>query len=479
MIFNCPISRTGNLRRLVLASILTGALPGFAAAPPQNLLLAKARPDKRPSIILTVADDLGYGDVGCYGQTKIKTPNLDQLAAEGLRFTQFYAGSGVCAPSRATLLTGRHTGHTSIRRNADLPLRPEDLTVAESLKTGGYRTCAVGKWGLGLENSTGTPNRKGFDEWLGCLGQFLAEVPYPTQLYRNELVLPLDKNLYGDPGQYSHDLFSMVASNFVRVSKPFSFFLYLAYALPHVHNGPPDQSAMVLGDAQSPTEKWPPAEKSKAAMIMRLDRDIGSLVQQLKSLKIEDDTVIFFTSDNGPHQDGGVNPAFFHSAGPLRGLKGDLYEGGIRVPMIARWPGRIKAGTVSDQVWAFWDFLPTAAEIAGVKVSASIDGVSFLPTLLGQSQTNHHDFLYWESHERGSQQAVRMGDWKAARLGPGQPLELYDLQLDLGETTNVANQHPDVVAKIEAYLKTARAASAEWPLLTAREAAKSEASEGK
>jgi arylsulfatase A-like enzyme len=479
MIFNRPISHTGNLRRLVLASILAGALSGFAAAPPQNPLLAKVRPDKRPSIILIVADDLGYGDLGCYGQTKIKTPNLDQLAAEGLRFTQFYAGSSVCAPSRATLLTGRHTGHASIRRNADLPLRPEDLTVAESLKTGGYRTCAVGKWGLGLENSTGTPNRKGFDEWLGCLGQFQAEDPYPTQLYRNELVLPLDKNLYGNHGQYSHDLFSMVASNFVRVSKPFSFFLYLAYTLPHVHNGPPDQNPAVPGDAQSATEDWPPAEKCKAAMITRLDRDIGSLVQQLKSLKSEDDTVIFFTSDNGPHQDGGVNPAFFHSAGPLRGLKGDFYEGGIRVPMIARWPGRIRAGTVSDQVWAFWDFLPMAAEIAGVKVSAGIDGVSFLPTLLGQSQTNHHDFLYWESHERGSQQAVRMGDWKAVRLGPGQPLELYDLQLDLGETTNVANQHPEVVAKIEAYLKTARAASAEWPLLTAREAAKSEASEGK
>jgi arylsulfatase A-like enzyme len=263
----------------------------------------------------------------------------------------------------------------------------------------------------------------------------------------------------------------MVASNYVRVNKYFSFFLYLAYTIPHANNelGQKTGNGMeVPTDEPYAKENWPQTEKNKAAMITRLDRDVGTLLQQLRDAKLDDHTVIFFSSDNGPHREGGVKPEFHQSSGPLRGIKRDLYEGGIRVPMIVRWPGKIKPGTVSDQVWAFWDFLPTAAEIAGLKPLADIDGISMLPTLLGQPQTNQHAFLYWEFHEKGSKQALRMGDWKAVRLALGEPLQLFNLKDDLEEKTDVAAQHPDVVAKMEGYLKTARTESMHWPLREAQ-----------
>ena len=444
-------------------------LPCPAADSPQPPLAAKVQVNKKPNIIFILADDLGYGDLGCYGQKKIKTPNIDRLAAEGMRFTQCYAGSAVSAPSRAALMTGLHTGHTHIRSDGDLPLLPQDLTVAELLKPAGYKTGAVGEWGLGLADSAGTPNRKGFEDWVGCLSQLHAQDYYPTQLYRNEALFILDKNLYGGKGQYSQDFFSMVASNFVRVNKYFPFFLYLAYTVPHAQTALKDRGMVVPSDAPYSNESWPQPEKNKAAMITRLDSDIGALLAHLKKLKIDDNTVVFFSSDNGPHREGGVNPEFFQSAGPLRGLKGDLYEGGIRVPMAVRWPGRIKAGSVSDQPWAFWDFPATAAEIAGVKPPRGGDGISVLPTLLGKTQTNQHDFFYWEIHEHGSKQAVRTGDWKAVRLEPGKALELYNLKLDPGEAKNLASEHPEVIAKIEARLRTARTESREWPLQAAQE----------
>jgi arylsulfatase A-like enzyme len=481
---------------------------GVSAAPrPANPLADRIRRDLKPNIIFILADDLGYGDLGCYGQKKIKTPNLDRMAAEGMRFTQCYAGSTVCAPSRSVLMTGQHTGHTRIRGNAAYPLRPEDITVAEVLKQAGYKTGVFGKWGMGLPGTTGTPSKQGFDDWYGYLSQTHAHDYYPTQLWRSstlhgveDLAMAVEKNLNGNKGVYAHDLFSKTGSNFVRTTKYFSFFLYLPYTIPHANNelGKKTGNGMeVPNDKPYSDEDWPQPEKNKAAMITRLDADVGALMDYLKKLKIETNTVIFFTSDNGPHKEGGVDPKFFNSSGsvplprgegqtgsagegrgqaastaPLRGIKRDMYEGGIRVPMIVWWPGKIKPGTVSDQVWAFWDFLPTAAEIAGAKPPDNIDGISILPTLLGRPQTNQHEFLYWEFHEKGSKQAVRTGDWKAVRLAPAKPLELYNLKTDPSEAVNVAASHPDVIAKIETSLKTARTESDRWPIKTPAEADK-------
>jgi arylsulfatase A-like enzyme len=442
--------------------------------------------ERKPSIIFILADDLGYGDLGCYGQTKIKTPNLDKLAAEGMRFTSFYAGSTVCAPSRCALMTGLHTGHALVRGNALVALRPQDLTVAELLRAGGYRTALIGKWGLGNPDTTGVPQKKGFDEFLGYLDQVHAHDYYTDYLWRYDPRtdakpgydgrVEFPENRDGKLGMYMDDVFNTAALRFVSNNKPDKlnhfrpFFLYLAYTIPHANNeeGQRTGNGMdVPSDAPYSDQPWPQTEKNKAAMITRLDTYVGQLLDKLKELKMDENTVIFFSSDNGPHKEGGVDPSFFHSGGPLRGIKRDLYDGGIRVPLIVRWPGEIKAGTTNDQPWAFWDFLPTAADIATTKVPEKIDGISMLPTLLGLPQTNRHEFLYWEFHEGGSQQAVRMGDWKAVRLRPGAPLELYNLGTDLGEKHNVAAQNPEVVAKIEAYLKTDRTESEQWPIKAA------------
>jgi arylsulfatase A-like enzyme len=453
------------------------AQPGYS--------LRQAEP--KPCIIFILADDLGYGDLGCYGQTKIKTPNLDKLAAEGMRFTSFYAGSTVCAPSRCALMTGLHTGHAFIRGNGAVALRPQDLTVAEILKQAGYRTGLIGKWGLGNPNTTGLPQLKGFDQFVGFLDQTHAHDYYPEYLWRYDP--PTDakpgydgrvefrENQGGNKGVYVDDLFASAALNFVRFNKPEPlnkyrpFFLYLAYTSPHANNeeGRRTGNGMeVPSDAPYSDRSWPAVEKNKAAMITRLDAYVGQLLDKLKELKLDDNTIIFFSSDNGPHKEGGVDPKFFQSSGPLRGIKRDLYEGGIRVPLIVRWPGRIKPGTVNDQPWAFWDFLPTAAQLAGAKIPEKLDGLSMLAALQGLPQTSQHEFLYWEFHERGFQQAVRMGDWKAVRPQAGAPLELYNLSTDLGEKQNVAAQNPVVLAKIEEYLKAARTESAHWPIKPAK-----------
>ena len=471
------------LRSISLWLALTAAaLPAFAQpALPAATNAPTQRPPapRRPNIILIVADDLGYGDLGCYGQTMIQSTNLDRLASEGIRFTDFYAGSTVCAPSRCSLMTGLHTGHALIRGNGTQALRPEDQAIAELLKKAGYHTGLVGKWGLGNETSTGTPREKGFDEFAGYLDHKHAHDYYTDHLWRSDSrsgyndweIFP--ENQAGKQGLYMPDLFTKAALNFISINKPDQFnhyrpfFLYLAYTIPHANNEEGKRTGngmQVPDDSPYSNQPWPQPEKNKAAMITRLDNDIGRLTDKLHELKISDNTVIFFTSDNGPHKEGGVDPKFFKSAGPLRGIKRDLYEGGIRVPMIVSWPARIKHGRVSDQVWSFWDFLPTAMDIAMEKVPKNIDGISMLPTLLGRTQTNRHDFLYWEFHERGFQQAVRMGQWKAVRPQAGEALELYDLQNDLGEKNNVAGQHPEVVAKIESYLKSARTESAEWPI---------------
>ena len=421
----------------------------------------------KPNIVFILADDLGYGDLGCYGQKRIRTPNLDRLAAEGMRFTQCYAGSTVCAPSRAVLMTGLHSGHARVRGNAKVPLEPGDLTVAEVLRQAGYTTGAIGKWGLGDAGTTGHPNRQGFAEWYGYLDQTLAHNYYPESLWRNERERPLARNAGGQKGEYAQDAFTGAALNFLRSYAARPFFLYLAYTIPHANNelGRKTGNGMeVPGQDAYAQEKWPEPEKNKAAMISRLDRDVGRLLDRLKELKLDENTVVFFTSDNGPHKEGGVDPKFFESSGPLRGIKRDLYEGGIRVPMIVRWPGRVPAGAVSDQVFTFWDFLPTAAEIAGTTPPGKLDGISVLPALLGQKQTNQHERLYWEFHEKGFHQAVRMRDWKAVRHGSKGALELYNLKTDPAEQENVAAANPEIVSQIEGYLQTARTESKEFPI---------------
>jgi arylsulfatase A-like enzyme len=450
---------------LISLSVLAlDAIPGRAA-------------DKaaRPNIIFILADDLGYGDLGCYGQKQIQTPQLDQLAKEGVRFTQCYAGSTVCAPSRCCLMTGRHTGHARVRGNALVPLRPEDVTVAEVLKAAGYATGLVGKWGLGEAKSTGVPNTKGFDSFFGYLNQVHAHNYYPDFLWKDQEKFPLagnvvEKGVAVKRALYSHDLFTTEALGFVEKHKDRPFFLYLAYTIPHANNEAGKNGMEVPDDAPYTNKDWPQAQKNHAAMITRLDRDVGRLLKRLKELGLDEKTIVFFSSDNGPHKEGGADPKFFTSSGPLRGYKRDMTEGGIRVPMIVRWPGHVPAGGVSDQVWAFWDFLPTAAELAGSKPPKDIDGLSMVPAILGEKAAGrkqaNHDFLYWEFHERGFDQALRMGDWKYIRrpYAKERPPELYNLKEDLGEAKNIADQHADVVAKIEAYLKEARTESKEWPV---------------
>jgi arylsulfatase A-like enzyme len=428
-----------------------------------------------PNVVFILADDLGDGDLGCYGQERIKTPNLDRMAAEGRRFTQVYAGSTVCAPSRCCLMTGLHTGHARIRGNANVPLEPDDVTVAEVLKRAGYRTALVGKWGLGEEGSTGVPTRQGFDSFFGYLNQHHAHNYYPEYLWRNEERETLEGNKVGDVdnvsvgrGTYSHDLFTREALAFLdgqNAGEP--FFLYLAYTLPHANNerGRVEGNGMeVPNDAPYSDESWPQPQKDHAAMITRLDGDIGRILDKLRERGLEEDTLVVFTSDNGPHKEGGADPAFFDSNGPLRGIKRDLYEGGIRVPAIVRWPRHVPAGTTSEHVWAFWDVLPTLAELAGVEAPEGIDGLSMVAALLGRGEAPSHDALYWEFHEGGFKQAARMGDWKGVRLGLGKPLELYDLSRDVGESKDVAADHPEVVERIEAYLGRARTESPHWPI---------------
>ena len=472
---------TGNhSRRDVLKTIGLGA--AALALPGCGKPYGRGMPSPyQPNIIFVLADDLGYGDLGCYGQRRIQTPHIDRLAAEGMRFTDHYAGSTVCAPSRCSLMTGLHTGHTYVRGNREikpmgqLPLPADTATLPRALKQAGYTTALIGKWGLGGPGSSGTPNNQGFDYFFGYLCQRHAHNYYPEFLFRNSERVPLRNKVAGNRADgagvatekvdYSYDLMAAEALKFVEENQAGPFFLYLAITIPHANNEAGKKGMEVPEYGIYADKDWPEPQKGHAAMIGRLDRDMGRLVQKLKDLGVDDNTVIFFTSDNGPHREGGANPEFSDSNGPLRGIKRDLYEGGIRVPLIARWPGRIAAGVESDHVSAFWDFLPTFATLAGAQPPTETDGLCMVPTLLNiPKRQKQHEFLYWEFHERRSQQAVRMGRWKAVRSGAAGKLELYDLETDLGETTDVADQHPDVVARIEAYLATARTESEFWPL---------------
>jgi arylsulfatase A-like enzyme len=468
----------GGLLRFALAVLL---FPALAVKAAENSMPPAPR---RPSIILILADDLGYGDLGCYGQARIQTPNLDKLAQEGIRFTSCYAGSAVCSPARAALMLGQHTGHLNIRGNVKgTTLLPDEFTVAEMLQNAGYKTALIGKWGLAEEGQPGVPQKKGFTEFLGYLSNREAHDYYSEWLWRYDPPLPfkdgfdgrkhIEKNAGARQGEYLPDLFTTAAMNFLKINKPVAanryrpFFLCLNYNLPHANNEVGARSGngmQVPDDAPYANEAWPQPEKNKAAMITRLDHYVGRIMDYLVTLKMDTNTVVIFTSDNGPHSEGGVKAAFHNSSGPLRGIKRDLYEGGIRVPAIVRWPARTAFGQVNDLPWAHWDFLATAADIAMMKSPKVTDGISIYPTLVGQTQTNKHDFLYWEFHERGFQQAARMGDWKAVRPQANEPLELYNLATDLGEKVDLAKQNSAIVAKFEDYFKTARTESPNWPI---------------
>ncbi len=439
---------------------LGGAVMAGSLAPHSAAFARKETGAKRPNIIFIPADDLGYGDVGCYGQRMILTPSLDRMAREGIRFTDCYAGSTVCAPSRCCLMTGCHTGHARVRGNALVPLRPEDTTVAELLKGAGYSTGIVGKWGLGEPETTGIPNRKGFDYWFGYLNQVHAHYYYTDYLWRNEEKVSIPE------GTYSHDLFTTEALDFIRTHREGPFFLYLAYTIPHALSENKEDGMTVPSDYPYSATDWPQNQKNHAAMITRMDRDIGKLFALLKDLGIDDNTVVFFSSDNGTHKEGGAKPEFFHSSGPLRGIKRDLYDGGIRVPMIVRWPGMIPTGLTSDQVWAFWDFLPTACRLAGVPAPGGIDGMDISAALAGGRFA--HPPLYWEFHERGFGQAVRDGRWKAVRPDQDRPIELYDLTTDIGERDDLAAREPGVVERMKEIMASSRTPSEFWPRPPAR-----------
>jgi len=443
-------------------------------------LSCKTGTRRRSNIVFILADDLGYGDLSCYGQKRFETPHLDRMAAQGMRFTDHYSGSTVCAPARCSLMTGYHTGHAWVRGNwevgpygwgACLELRPEDVTAAELLKKAGYTTGAFGKWSLGVAETTGAPWKKGIDDWYGYLNQGRAHFYYPEYLYHNDQKVVLEGNANGQRKQYSHDLITEKALQFVKENRDRPFFLYWAVTIPHAELLVPEDSLAEYRGCYPETpyigEHYASQEEPRAAfaaMVTRMDRDIGRLFARLKELRIDENTVVMFSSDNGPHKEGGHDPDFFDSNGPLRGIKRDLYEGGIRVPMIVRWPGKVQPGTTSNHVSAFWDFLPTACEIAGISIPENTDGISFFPQLVGKRQ-KEHEYLYWEFHERKtSDQAIRMGQWKAVRHSPSGAIELYDLRTDIGETNDVSGQHPEIVARIEAFFSETRTPHEIWKL---------------
>jgi arylsulfatase A-like enzyme len=406
---------------------------------------------RRPSIILIVADNIGYGDLGCYGQTKVQTPNLDKLAGEGIRFTSYYAGSPKDEPSRASLFTGLEPRHIDASFSRPLPMGA--FTVAALLKETGYHTGLLGEWNLG-DTVPVEPNTKGFDEFAGFLSQSHARDYFTESIYRQDTTTgsnrleTLSQNWNNARKLYVPDLLGQAAENFIRINRPDpfnhhrAFFLCLAYPIPHYGTAP--------RNSPYESESWPQPEKDRAAMIAAMDENIGAVLGELTRWKMDANTVVIFTSIGGPQQEGAMNPKFFDSAGPLRGEAGSVYEGGIRVPMIIRWPARIKAGQVSDVPWAAWDILPTLAEIAMTTNTEKTDGISVVPLLTGKGKVRRHESFYWENSD--GEQAARMGDWKIVEVGTQAPA-LYDLKTDLGEKDDVAAKNPGVVKKMKALLE--------------------------
>lgn len=411
----------------------------------------------KPNVIYILADDLGYGEVGYNGQTMIQTPELDRLAAQGMRFTAHYCGSSVCAPSRCILMTGKHAGHAYIRANSpgypngQTPIPADSETLGKLMQRAGYTTACIGKWGLGSAWNSGDPNAQGFDHFFGYYDQRNAHNYYPEFLWRNgEKVLLEGKH-------YSHDLMSEEAFRFVAENREQPFFLYLAYTIPHTQYQVPE-----LG--QYAEKDWPENMKIHAAMTSRMDRDIGQLTRLLEELGLAENTLILFNSDNGAHGQFG-SEKFFNTSGELRGVKRSMYEGGVRSPMFAYWPETITAGTVSDHLSAFWDMLPTFSELTGEPIQSETDGISILPTLLGKPELQkQHDYLYWELYEKTPNQGLRMGKWKGVVLNrrKGQKIELYDLSADAGEQTNLAKDYPEVVDRIRKAMNSAHTPNPFW-----------------
>lgn len=458
------------MRILLLAAIL--AVPVVAA--------------DRPNVVFILADDLGWGDLGCYGQAKIRTPNIDRLAAAGMRFTQAYAGNAVCAPSRCCLMTGKHPGHAHVRNNqqwkpgqqwsGQIPLPADTVTLPKLFQSAGYATGSMGKWGLGSPENTGDPAKQGIGHFFGYYCQAHAHNHYPQYVWRNGEKVPLEGNDGTATGQqHTQDLFEVEALKFVRDNKNGPFFLYLPFTVPHLALQVPDDS---LAEYKGKFEETPYRGKAYqhhntpraayAAMITRMDRTIGRLMDLLRELKLDQNTIVVFSSDNGAI-DGyaGTDARFFGSLGKLRGMKGSLYEGGIRVPLLIRWPGHVKPGTTSDLPVAFWDMLPTLCEAAGIEAPKGLDGVSILPTLTGRGEQVRHEFLYWEFPSYRGQQAVRAGKWKIVRQelvkGPS-AFELYDLETDPSESRNLAAVHPEVLKRLEAIAREQHTRNELFPL---------------
>lgn len=441
----------------------------------------------QPNIIYILADDLGYGDLSCYGQTKFSTPNIDRLASQGMLFTQHYSGSTVCAPSRSALMTGQHTGHTFVRGNKEVqpegqyPIPDSTYTLAELLQQAGYKTGAFGKWGLGYPGSEGEPLKQGFDTFFGYNCQRLGHHYYPYHLWSNQDSVSLKENAGEAKEVYAPELIHQKTLQFIEDHQNDPFFLFVPSIIPHAELAAPEkymakfrgklepEKSYTGTDAgedfrKGPYQSQPETHAAFAAMITLLDEQVGEIMDKVEDLGLSENTIIIFTSDNGPHLEGGADPEYFDSNGPLRGYKRDLYEGGIRVPMIAKWPGEITPNSKSDHISAFWDVFPTIAELVEKPVPRNIDGISFLPSLKGDTSTQtKHIYLYWEFHEQGGRVAVRKGDWKAVRYNvfkdPDSTLELYNLQDDIGEVNNIAANHPKIVRAMNEVLESARVPS--------------------
>ncbi len=431
--------------------------------------------NKPINVIYILADDLGYGDLGCYGQQKIQTPNIDRMANEGMLFTQHYAGCTVSAPSRASLMTGLHTGHTQIRGNKEVepegqqPMQTDTYTLGKLMKSANYTTGIFGKWGLGYPSSDSEPNKMGFDEFFGYNCQREAHSYYPEHLWHNNKKINFEKNRDRGMKIYSQDLIHEHALKFIQENKGKAFFAILTYTLPHAELNLPHDSIYQYYENLFPEKPhdgrngYYDVEKphaSFAAMVSRLDMYVGEILQELKKQGLDKNTLVIFTSDNGPHREGGADPDFFNSHGPLRGVKRDLYEGGIRVPMIAWMPEKIKIGSKTEHICAFWDIMPTLAELTNTNLTIESDGISILPTLFSNGKQKEHEYLYWEFHELGGRQAIRKGDWKAIHLNVGNPkrttVELYNLRDDLHEDNNLAEQKPEIVTKLTHLMDKAR-----------------------
>ncbi len=469
--------RYSNLILFVTTLLFFFGCKGTGSGNPESSMPSK------PNIIFILADDLGYGDVGFNGQTKFSTPNIDRLASEGMVFTNHYSGSTVCAPSRSTIMTGLHTGHTYIRGNREVrpegqwPLPDSIVTLPEMLKSEGYITGAYGKWGLGFPGSEGDPTNQGFDEFFGYNCQRLGHNYYPYYLWHNREKVMLDGNEGNETNDYAPAIIHDQALEFIAANKDTTFFMFYPSIIPHAELVAPEKYMEKFRGKFDPEMVYEGAEPGDpdyklgrygsqdechaafAAMVTILDEQVGEIMATLDSLGIAENTLVIFSSDNGPHVEGGADPDYFNSNGIFQGYKRDLYEGGIHVPMIATMPGSIEAGSTSDHISAFWDMLPTFVDLAGIETPEAIDGISFLPTLLGEDGQKEHEYLYWEFGARGGRVAVRKGNWKAIRYDvltdPDSKIQLYDLEADPGETTDLADQHPDIVEEMAKIMQEA------------------------